>query len=73
MPGLRHEVRLSGAETERWGAVLLWESDEAARQPPPGRALELTRRRPALRRTSDVEATVEGESGTAPSGCRSAI
>ena len=44
VPGLRFKAWISDEVTERWGAVYLWESAEAARQ-------ELH---------FDVEATIEG-------------
>lgn len=42
------------------GAVLLWESEEASRQPLPSRAIELIGYPPAVAHRFDVEATVEG-------------
>ncbi len=44
VPGLRFKAWISDEVTERWGAVYLWESAEAARQELP----------------FDVEATIEG-------------
>ncbi|MCJ1678539.1 hypothetical protein MTF65_14510 [Streptomyces sp. APSN-46.1] len=58
--GLRLKFWISDPETERWGAVLLWESAEAAAAPLPARAAELIGRPPAHRTLFDVEATVEG-------------
>ena len=41
VPGLRLKVWISDHQASRWGAILLWESEEASRQPLPSRALEL--------------------------------
>jgi Putative mono-oxygenase ydhR len=60
VPGLRLKVWLSDETTERWGAVYLWESAEAAEQPVPSRARELIGKDPDIGETFDVEATVEG-------------
>jgi hypothetical protein len=46
--------------TERWGAVYLWESAEAAEQELPSRARELIGKDPDVGETFDVEATIEG-------------
>ncbi|WP_316525733.1 hypothetical protein [Kitasatospora brasiliensis] len=58
--GLRLKFWISDLATERWGAVLLWESAEAAARPLPARAAELIGRPPAQWTLFDVEATVEG-------------
>ncbi|MBB0243088.1 hypothetical protein FNQ90_02920 [Streptomyces alkaliphilus] len=60
VPGLRLKVWISDPGTERWGALLLWESAEAAARPLPARAAELIGRPPVQRAVFDVEATVEG-------------
>jgi hypothetical protein len=60
VPGLRFKVWISDPDANRWGAVLLWESEEASRQPLPSRALELIGYPPAVAYGFDVEATVEG-------------
>lgn len=57
VPGLRLKFWISDAATNRWGAVLLWESAEAAI---PQRAAELIGYPPTERHAFDVEATVEG-------------
>ncbi|MFG2642921.1 hypothetical protein ACGFYP_18385 [Streptomyces sp. NPDC048370] len=57
VPGLRLKFWISDAATNRWGAVLLWESVEAAI---PQRAAELIGYPPTERHAFDVEATVEG-------------
>lgn len=60
VPGLRLKLWISDRETNRWGAVLLWESREAAQQPTPSRAAELIGYPPTEKSAFDVEATVEG-------------
>jgi Putative mono-oxygenase ydhR len=60
VPGLRFKAWFSDEATERWGAVYLWESAEAAEQPVPSRARELIGKDPEIGETFDVEATVEG-------------
>jgi hypothetical protein len=61
IPGLRFKAWISDEATERWGAVYVWESREAAAQPLPSRARELIGKDPDLGEEFDVEATVEGE------------
>ncbi|MEU6525240.1 hypothetical protein ABZ892_21090 [Streptomyces sp. NPDC046924] len=58
--GLRLKFWISDASARRWGAVLLWESAEAAAAPLPSRATEIIGRPPSTRLAFDVEATVEG-------------
>ncbi|MEY2226529.1 hypothetical protein [Streptomyces sp. BF23-19] len=58
--GLRLKFWISDPATERWGAVLLWESARAAAAPLPARAAQLIGRPPVQRTLFDVEATVEG-------------
>jgi len=60
VPGLRFKAWISDELGERWGAVYLWESAEAAQQALPSRARELIGKDPDLGETFDVEATVEG-------------
>ena len=60
VPGLRLKVWISDRATNRWGAVLLWESSHAAATVLPTRAAELIGYPPTARLTFDVEATVEG-------------
>jgi hypothetical protein len=60
VPGLRFKAWISDAATERWGAVYVWESAEAARQELPGRVRDLIGRDPDLAEEFDVEATIEG-------------
>jgi Putative mono-oxygenase ydhR len=61
VPGLRFKAWISDESSERWGAVYLWESREAATQPLPSRARELIGKDPDLGEEFDVEATIEGE------------
>lgn len=58
--GLRFKAWISDEGTERWGAVYLWESLEAAEQAVPSRAEELIGKQPDIGEEFDVEATVEG-------------
>jgi hypothetical protein len=58
--GLRFKAWVSDASTERWGAVYLWETAEAARQPLQSRARELIGKDPDIAEEFDVEATIEG-------------
>jgi hypothetical protein len=60
VPGLRFKAWISDEATERWGAVYLWESAEAAEQAVPSRARELIGKDPEIGETFDVEATIEG-------------
>jgi hypothetical protein len=61
--GLRLKLWLSDDATERWGAVYLWESREAAGQElPAARARELIGKPPDLVEEFDLEAAVEGPS-----------
>jgi hypothetical protein len=60
VPGLRFKAWISDEATERWGAVCVWESEEAARQALPSRAQELIGKDPEIGETFDVEATIEG-------------
>ena len=61
VPGLRFKAWLSDEITERWGAVYVWESREAAdRAELPSRARELIGKDPEIGEEFDVEATVEG-------------
>ena len=60
VPGLRFKAWISDAVTERWGAVYLWESAEAARQELPSRARELIGKEPDVGDQFDVAATIKG-------------
>ncbi len=61
VPGLRFKAWISDEATERWGAVYLWESREAADQELPSRARELIGKGPDIGEEFDVEATIEGQ------------
>ena len=60
--GLRHKFWISDPTGERWGAVMVWDSAEAAARAdlPPNRAAELIGRPPTVRLVLDVEAAVAG-------------
>ena len=58
--GLRFKAWISDEATERWGAVYLWESAEAASAELPSRARELIGKDPDVVEEFDLEATVEG-------------
>jgi Putative mono-oxygenase ydhR len=60
VPGLRFKAWISDEATERWGAVYLWESADAARHELPSRARELIGKEPDVGEEFDVEATIEG-------------
>jgi hypothetical protein len=56
--GLLFKAWISDPAGERWGAVYVWESREAAEQPLPSRARELIGKDPDLAEVFDLEATV---------------
>jgi Putative mono-oxygenase ydhR len=58
VPGLLFKAWVSDETTERWGAVYLFESLEAAEQELPSRARELIGKDPEIVEVFDVEATV---------------
>src|SRR4029450_2123214 len=58
--GLRFKAWISDEAPDRWGAIYLWESEEAARQVVPSRARELIGKDPDVGEEFDVEATIEG-------------
>ena len=60
VPGLRFKAWISDETTDRWGAVYLWESREAASRELPSRARELIGKEPDIAEEFDVEATIEG-------------
>jgi hypothetical protein len=60
VPGLRFKAWISDEATDRWGAIYLFESAEAAEQELPTRARELIWKDPEVAELFDVEATVEG-------------
>ena len=59
MPGLRFRAWISDETTERFGAIELWDSVEAAEQEVPSRVRELIGKDPEVGETFDVEATTE--------------
>lgn len=60
LSGLRFKAWISDETTERWGAIYVWETAEAAGQALPSRARELIGKDPDLVEDFDVEATIEG-------------
>ncbi|MET9255127.1 hypothetical protein ACGFZL_12740 [Streptomyces sp. NPDC048182] len=61
VPGLRLKCWLADREGNRWGALMLWESDPAPLTAmPPNRAVDLIGYPPTHRFAFDVEAAVEG-------------
>jgi putative monooxygenase ydhR len=58
VPGLLFKAWIADEATERWGAVYVFESEEAADQPLPSRARELIGKDPEIAEVFDVEATV---------------
>ena len=61
VPGLRLKLWVSDEHTERWGAVYLFESREAAEQPLPSRVRELVGKDPDIVEEFDLEASIEGQ------------
>lgn len=61
--GLVLKLWIADDENNRWGAILLWESAEAAAPPHPRSAAELIGYPPTHRTWFDIEATVEGRHG----------
>jgi hypothetical protein len=58
VPGLLFKAWVSDEATERWGAVYVWESREAAEQELPSRARELIGKDPEIAELFDLEASV---------------
>lgn len=59
LAGMVLKFWISDPSTNRWGAVMLWDSAAAAQGPmPPNRALELIGYPPETRLVADVEALV---------------
>jgi hypothetical protein len=56
--GLLFKAWIADDTTDRWGAVYVWESREAAEQPVQSRARELIGSDPQIIEIFDVEATV---------------
>ncbi|MBC3840310.1 YdhR family protein [Streptacidiphilus sp. 4-A2] len=60
MPGLRVKFWISDPQTQRWGAVFLWESAEAAAAATPSRIGALIGYPPVFSSAFEVEAVTEG-------------
>lgn len=61
VPGLRLKFWMSDPQTDRWGAVMVWDDGADPTAPlPPNRAAELIGRPPTVRLTTEIEAVVEG-------------
>jgi hypothetical protein len=58
VPGLLFKAWVSDEGGERWGAIYVWESAEAADQPLPSRARELIGSDPDIGEIFDLEASV---------------
>jgi trans-2,3-dihydro-3-hydroxyanthranilate isomerase len=63
--GLRLKLWIADEERNRWGAVYLWETEEAAAQPLPSRARQIIGKDPDFEEWFDLEASVEGVFGEA--------
>jgi hypothetical protein len=68
VPGLLFKGWFSDEATERWGAVYLWESPDAAEQELPSRARELIGKDPDIVEVFDLEASVSVAEGLARLG-----
>ena len=58
--GLRLKLWIADDDRNRWGAIYLWESEEASRQRLPSRAREIIGKDPDFEEWFDLEASVEG-------------
>jgi hypothetical protein len=58
--GLRLKLWLADEERNRWGAVYLWESEEASRRTLPSRARAIIGKDPDFEEWFELEASVEG-------------
>ena len=58
VPGILFKAWISDTLGERWGAIYLFESAEAAEQPLPSRARELIGKDPEIVEVFDLEASV---------------
>lgn len=58
VPGVLFKAWIADENTERWGAIYLFENAEAADQPLPSRARELIGKEPDIAELFDLEATV---------------
>ena len=67
--GMRLKFWISDRATNRWGAVMLWDTDADLTAPmPPNRATELIGYPPTVRMLSDVEACGENARETGAGG-----
>jgi hypothetical protein len=60
VPGILFKAWISDTLGERWGAIYLFESAEAAEQPLPSRARELIGKDPEIVEVFDLEASGSG-------------
>jgi len=60
--GLRLKLWISDRERNRWGAVYLWDSEEASRQQLPAKARQITGKDPDFVEIFELEASTEGVS-----------
>ncbi|MCJ1680417.1 hypothetical protein MTF65_24350 [Streptomyces sp. APSN-46.1] len=61
VPGLQLKFWIADRERNRWGAVMVWETDRpAGEELPPNRAAELIGRPPGHRMHFEAEAVAEG-------------
>jgi hypothetical protein len=60
VPGLRFKAWVADRASNRWGAIYLWESKEAAQALMPSRARELIGKDPDVAEWFDLEASVQG-------------
>jgi hypothetical protein len=58
VPGILFKAWISDSDGDRWGAIYVFESAAAARQPLPSRARELIGKEPDLVEVFDLEASV---------------
>src|SRR3954469_13960963 len=58
--GLRLKLWIADSERDRWGAVYLWESREAAGQKLPGRVRQIIGKDPDFQEFFELEAIAEG-------------
>ena len=68
VPGLLLKLWVSDETTERWGAIYLFESQEASEQELPSRARELVGKEPDIVEVFDLEASVSVSSQLARLG-----
>ena len=58
--GLLLKIWIADPDTDRWGAVLMWDSTHSAGQPLPSRATDLIGYPPTHTHAYEVEATCQG-------------